>query len=175
MLVLIIILIIVIVLSLLFIFGIFSKKCVTYSDTKTGAKGGGCFYIWQKGYWHAYPELFGPEIVETKTLAEYGKIVKYSLNEAIEFPDFTLKYKGVTKTPGPNNAKWSITNYNFEIMGENWKRDISWSSGMGDIGPTIFEVSNKRFMFEKAYASKLKENLKDNEVVVTQDGYVLMP
>ena len=27
-----------------------SKKCVTYSDS-AGNKGGGCFYIWQKGWW----------------------------------------------------------------------------------------------------------------------------
>lgn len=27
-----------------------SKKCVTYSDS-AGNKSGGCFYIWQKGWW----------------------------------------------------------------------------------------------------------------------------
>jgi hypothetical protein len=46
-LILIIVLVIVIViLSLLF----FSRKCVDYFDP-TGNRGGGCFYIWQKGYW----------------------------------------------------------------------------------------------------------------------------
>ena len=58
--------ILIVIIALLFI----PKKCVTYSDTKTGQKGGGCFSIWRKGYWHAYPELFGPNIVETKTFSE---------------------------------------------------------------------------------------------------------
>ncbi len=45
--------IVIVTVAVLIILGlafIFNKKCITYSD-EFGNKNGGCFYIWQKGYW----------------------------------------------------------------------------------------------------------------------------
>lgn len=47
---------------------VFSKKCITYSD-KTGNKGGGCFYIWQRGFWSS-EGLFDVSVSEVKTFSE---------------------------------------------------------------------------------------------------------
>jgi len=101
---------------------------------------------------------------------EYGEKVKYELNKAIEFPDFTLKYTGTAKTPGPNGAKWSITDYNFEVTGKGETKVVSWSSGMGVIGPNVFEVNGKKYMLEMSKAKKLEGWLRDDEIVITPDS-----
>jgi hypothetical protein len=43
---------------------------------------------------------------------------------------------------------------------------ISWSSGTGDIGPTIFHVGNEQFWLELKRSDKLGK-LKDDELVVS--------
>jgi len=115
-----------------------------------------------------------PSVYSVSVKAEYGKIVKYALNETIEFPDFSLKYKGTSEIPGPNNAKWSIVKYNFELKSKNETKTISWSSGMGIIGPEKFTVATPpmfnmdvwTFYLELQRSKKYPENLKNNELVV---------
>lgn len=106
-----------------------------------------------------------PEL-ESSSNAEYGKIVSYTLNKTIQFPDFNLKFTGIMETPGPNNAKWKFTYYNFEIT-DNETKNISWSSGTGEIGPTKFIIDKKIYYLELKQSIKYyPEWLKDNELVV---------
>jgi hypothetical protein len=102
--------------------------------------------------------------------AEYGKKVKYELNKTIEFPDFTLKFKGTTKKIDYDNTKLEFGYYNFEVTSENKSQKIDWSSGTGIIGPIGFTVDGKKFMLERIYAKNFEGQLKDDELIVTPES-----
>ena len=58
---------------------IFSKKCITYLD-KDGNRSGGCFWIWEKGYWGAR-EKEKYNVVQTKTFSEISGF-------SFQYPEF---------------------------------------------------------------------------------------
>jgi len=63
-----------------------SKKCVTYSDS-SGNKSGGCFYIWQKGWWSGEGLLQTAESGGYKLLAnvsEFPKEYQEAINAVID-------------------------------------------------------------------------------------------
>jgi len=72
------------------IFALFGKKCVTYLD-QNGNKSGGCFYIWQKGYWSGTGLLSYPRnnnATNTKTFSEIpGFSFEYPVIKGWELAD----------------------------------------------------------------------------------------
>ena len=78
-----------------------SKKCVTYSDS-AGNKGGGCFYIWQKGWWSREGLLQTAEAKGYKLLtnvSEFPQEYKEAINAVID------KLKSEENNPGDYYVK----------------------------------------------------------------------
>jgi hypothetical protein len=68
---------------------------------------------------------------------EYSKIVSFSKNEKIQFPDFVLEYIGERseKKEFPNGNSFTFRFYDFIISSSAETKTISWSSGTGLIDP----------------------------------------
>ncbi len=110
--------------------------------------------------------LFSSRQSDNKHIATYDSIVTFKMEEKIYFPDFSIEYLGKKSVSGPNNAKWSITTFYFNLRNDNQTKQISWSFGSGEIAPMPFEFCQKIFFIELKYAEKMKKWLKDNELVI---------
>lgn len=87
----------------------------------------------------------------------YDSVIQYKINENIEFPDFDLKYTGMTETD-------SFVHYEFEVVDHDKKQEVVWASS-GIIGPQTFLVSGIFYHLE-LYYSDTQGKLKDGELVV---------
>jgi hypothetical protein len=110
---------------------------------------------------------FGQE--SNKNEASYNSKVKFELGKQIIFPDFIIEYTGKKTVPGPNNAKWIMTIFYFNLKNSEQTKQISWSSGTGDISPTFFEFNKVKFAIEMQYSEKIKVWLKQNEFVISKE------
>ena len=95
----------------------------------------------------------------------YGKKVHYAQGEPLDFPDLTLEFVGITEYPPSDLYPRSMYAYEFKASKEGESQLISWSSGTGDIGPTFFEISGKKFSLELALSDELGPLEKDELVV----------
>lgn len=100
--------------------------------------------------------------------ASYNSIVQFKMEEKIYFPDFAIEYVRKKSIQGPNNAKWSMTTFYFNVSNVNETKQIFWSSGTGEITPIPFEFDKNKFFIELKYAEKMKIWLKDNEFVISK-------
>ena len=100
----------------------------------------------------------------------YGVITQYSEGEVLIFPDLTLKFIGMTESPPSDLYPRSMYSYDFNVSSGNQAMVISWSSGTGDIGPTLFELGGKGYALELAMSDKLGR-LEKNELVLWQVDY----
>jgi len=102
---------------------------------------------------------------------KYGEKVKYKLGEKIKFSDFDLEYLGVRKIPGP--GKLVFTYYDFKISKDNKYKNISWSSGTGDIAPNPFKFNGLKYSILKNGTLDLPdgrvERLKEDELIVFKE------
>jgi hypothetical protein len=99
----------------------------------------------------------------------YQSKVKFELEKPIHFPDFTIVYTGKKSVSGPNNAKWKMTTFYFTVKNQEAIKQITWSSGAGDISATPFEINLHKFTLELAFSEKMKLWLKPNELVVSKE------
>jgi hypothetical protein len=99
--------------------------------------------------------------------AAYGTKVPFAQNRPIQFPDFLLQYIGSNDVPGPNNAKWSMTFYNFTISSGTEQNKISYSSGSGVVFPNPFSFHGAKYTIEMYYSAALGK-LAGNELVITK-------
>ncbi len=97
----------------------------------------------------------------------YNSIVKFKLEEIFYFPDFSIQLIEEKSIPGPNNAKWEMTTFYFNLISGDQSKQISWSSGSGEIAPIPFEFNQKQFSIELKYSEKIKTCLNDNEFVIS--------
>jgi len=98
--------------------------------------------------------------------ADFGAKVTYQKDTPMQFGHFTLTFVGerrvVTEKFPPG-----MTFYNFRVASQAGNQTISWSSGTGDIGPTVFKVGSEQFWLELKRSDKLGK-LKDSELVVSR-------
>lgn len=101
---------------------------------------------------------------------DYDTVVKFSKGEQIKFPDFTLEFTGErTETKQfPNGNSITMKFHEFNVTSASSKKQISWSSGMGDIAPLGFEIDGKNFELEMSFSEKLKTKLSENELVIVK-------
>jgi hypothetical protein len=98
--------------------------------------------------------------------ADLGAKVAYKKDAPVPFANFTVTFIGerrVSTTKFPPG----MTFYDFRITSAVGNQTISWSSGTGDIGPTIFRVDGEQFSLELKRSDKLGW-LKENELVVSR-------
>jgi hypothetical protein len=98
--------------------------------------------------------------------ADLGAKVTYKKDTPLQFATFTLTYIGerrvVTEKFPPG-----MTFYDFRVTSSHGTQTISWTSGTGDIGPTLFRVGDEQFALELKRSDKLGK-LKENELVVSR-------
>jgi hypothetical protein len=97
--------------------------------------------------------------------ADYGAKVAFKKGVAVTFPDFVLTYLGERQVSSKVYPR-GFTHHDFQVGSGADAQQISWSSGTGDIGPTMFKVGAKQFALELSRSDKLGP-LKPNELVVT--------
>ena len=98
--------------------------------------------------------------------ADFGAKVAYKKETPLQFGGFTLTYAGERRVV-PEKFPRGMTFYDFRVTSAAGNQTISWSSGTGDIGPTIFKVGSEQFWLELKRSDKLGK-LKDNELVVSR-------
>jgi hypothetical protein len=109
--------------------------------------------------------LFAAACAPESRAADYGAKVAFKKGTAVMFADFSLTYLGERQVKVKEFPR-GFTYHDFEVKSGAGEQKISWSSGTGDIGPTIFRVGGKQFGLELSRSDKLGP-LKANEVVVT--------
>jgi uncharacterized membrane protein len=102
--------------------------------------------------------------------ANYGKVVSFSMNKIIQFPDFDLEYTGETsKTSTFDNGNSFTFHYqNFTLSRGSESKVVQWTSGTGDIGPIQFVFGSNKYSIELRYCESLKKKLDDDELVITK-------
>ena len=105
-------------------------------------------------------------LTATVQAADLGARVAYQKDTPVSFAAFTLTYVGERRVVTPKFPP-GMTFYDFKLTSPQGTQTISWSSGTGDIGPTIFRVGGEQFGLELKRSDKLGK-LKDHELVVTR-------
>jgi len=88
-------------------------------------------------------------------MQKYGEKVSYSAGKELKFPDFSIKFVGKREV-SKENSPVKMTFYDFEAAKGEKKQKISWSSGMGDIAPTVFEFDGAMYVLELSQSDILK-------------------
>jgi len=97
---------------------------------------------------------------------QYGEPTSFQKGESIDFPDFTLTYMGgrVEDIPTSLGNSFPFSYDDFEITSGDQKQLLSWSSGIGDIGPTLFEINNEEYYLERKMSDFI--DLDDGQLVI---------
>jgi hypothetical protein len=106
--------------------------------------------------------------------ARYGRWQTYSLKEPLHYPDFDLLFIGKdagSLYPGATGDLHRMGFiYRFSISSDNSSTTASWSSGTGDIGPTLFEIDGKRFFLEMVFSDYLKKSKSEDQVAIWSES-----
>lgn len=97
--------------------------------------------------------------------ADYGKRVTYEKGKPLIFPDCELTFKGERRVTSPV-FKPGFLYYDFTATAHSAKKDLSWSSGTGEIAPLYFEVGGRKFVLELKHSEAYKGWLKPDELVL---------
>lgn len=89
-------------------------------------------------------------------MQKYGEKVSYSTGKELKFPDFSIKFLGKREVSKDVNSPIKMTFCDFEAAKGEKKEKISWSSGMGDIAPTVFEFDGANYVLELSQSDILK-------------------
>jgi hypothetical protein len=100
----------------------------------------------------------GPQVVAYATKVAFRQAVP------IQFEDFQLMYLGQHREVS-NVYPRGFLYYDFRVISGTQELKVSWTAGTGEIGPTRFEVSGKRYLLELAW-SEAVGRLKNDELVV---------
>lgn len=96
----------------------------------------------------------------------YGSRQHYARDQVLRFPDFELVYLGERRERSPGLP--AITFHDFRLQGAATPATtLSWSSGIGDIGPLPFRVGDRQFLLEMQVSDTLG-TLGPDELVVTR-------
>jgi hypothetical protein len=117
--------------------------------------------------------------ISAEPKVSYGAKIIIAENSSIEYPDFTLTYKGITERAAefPDGSRGFIfTIYNFEVKKGNDTKTIKWSAGTGDIAPQNFTFNGQNYSIEKiaentqmhygGYDSRAILHPKEGEIII---------
>ena len=97
--------------------------------------------------------------------AEYGEKVRYKPGRPLAFPDCDLTFVGTRRISSPKFERGFLF-YDFAVVRQNHRIQISWSDGAGDIAPVAFKLGGTQFVLEIKYSEGLREWLGDNALVL---------
>ncbi len=99
--------------------------------------------------------------------APYRAKIVFRQNSPIRFRHFALTFIGERHESFPQYPR-GFHYYDFRVVSGSESLTVSWSSGTGEIAPTSFAVSGRRFLLELVHSDRLG-SLKADELVVTRD------
>lgn len=103
--------------------------------------------------------------INNQTIA-YEKVIQFSKNRTLQFPDFKIVSTGVTREQVTPNL--NFTYYNFLITDlNNATRTLIWSSGTGEVAPKDFVIGNKVYQLELGYSNKDNKWISNDELVIS--------
>jgi len=94
----------------------------------------------------------------------YGEKIKFWQNQPVKFQDFSLTYVGERKVSSDKFPRGFVYQ-DFKMTVGNAEQTISWTSGTGDIAPTVFEIGGTNYELELRISDKLGK-LAEDELVV---------
>lgn len=106
-------------------------------------------------------------------MQSYNTIVSFDTGEEIMFEDFSLRYIKQRSVPGPNNAKWTMTFFDFKINGSCGVQQLHWSSGTGRIAPRLFTYNNLEFLLILGVFKTNKTGSSDSFIKLNQDQLII--
>ncbi len=95
----------------------------------------------------------------------YAKRVRFTLNQRVSFPDFTLRYTGQTHANSPVFAP-GFTYENFVVKAGDHEQEVRWCGGTGVIAPAAFQVGGKPFWLELHHSARLGALAPDELVIL---------
>ncbi len=108
------------------------------------------------------PTLF---LAATIYAADYGQKTTYKKDTPLIFPDCQLTYLGQHRVSSKAYPRGFLL-YDFKATTQGATKDISWSSGTGEIAPLFFKVAGKKFVLELSHSDAFPGFLKPNELVL---------
>ena len=102
------------------------------------------------------------------TRPAYGRWEQYSAESAIHFLDFDLWFTGTTRGAHRrfgSTLRWEVV-YNFEARKGDERVPLTWTSGLGDIGSTTFEIGGRKYFLEMLRSQVLSDQAPDQAVAV---------
>lgn len=98
------------------------------------------------------------------TVAPYCAPAAYgALDRTVRFADLVIEFLGTSRAQsGPR----PILIYSFRVAAGSEEKVVTWSAGMGDIGPSRFELGGRSYTLERTFSDHVKGRLADNELVV---------
>lgn len=99
--------------------------------------------------------------------ARYGSWETYSSTDPLVYPDFKLRFLGfgLSEQPLPDFPPMGQV-YRFLVFQGGLETTVSWSSGTGDIGPELFEISGRKFFLEMISSYHLREKAGSEQQIV---------
>lgn len=82
----------------------------------------------------------------------------------VKFEDFTIVYIGERRASSDIFPRGFLY-HDFKIQIQIEEKTVSWTSGIGDIAPTAFEIGGKNYELELKISDKLGK-LAENELVI---------
>lgn len=97
--------------------------------------------------------------------ADYGVKTRFAKGKPLAFPDCELTFTGTRRIVSPAYSRGFLY-YDFKAAVGGKTKDVSWSSGTGDIGPEFFEVNGRKFVIELGATILAKGFMKNDELVL---------
>jgi hypothetical protein len=101
--------------------------------------------------------------------ADYGKKERFAKGKALVFPDCELVFTGTRRVSSSAYPRGFLY-YDFEARSGGQTKEVSWSSGTGDVGPEFFAVNGRKFVLELGSSAAFKGWLKDDELVLWREA-----
>jgi hypothetical protein len=118
---------------------------------------------------HSSGEKQGPDAgVRPQTAQGAPRCERASFGHGpVQLADFSLEYLGATDQPPLSNGLHLGPVQRFRVVsaaGES--KEVSWSSGTGEIAPTFFNLGRKQYSLEMMESDHVHGRLASDEVVV---------
>jgi hypothetical protein len=107
-----------------------------------------------------------PALNNTSSI-RYGERFVYDSYRELDFPDFQIKFLG-TKQGGRIGNLPLGSLHEFLVTTPEVKKTVIWSSGTGDIGPTVFKINDQCFWLELRHSDRYGR-LGDSEAIISRD------
>lgn len=86
--------------------------------------------------------------------ATFGEKVKFSPNSPLKFEDFELTHTGERRVVSDKFPRGFLY-HDFKIKTAAEEQTVSWSSGTGDIAPSVFVIGGKKYELELVISDRL--------------------